>query len=160
MISKLFCVAVACALLATVRAASAEDFKAGDIVISHPWSRATPAGAQVGAGYLVIENRGSLPDRFLGGSVEAATGFELHDIVLEGGIMKMRQLTGIELPPGSSIEAKPGGLHIMFVGVPTANQILVVQSAQNRTTEMRSAISAARDIGASLFNDKWVRVPL
>ncbi|WP_244553496.1 copper chaperone PCu(A)C [Nitrobacter vulgaris] len=117
MTSKLFCVAVACALLATARAASAEDFKAGDIVISRPWSRATPAGAQVGAGYLVVENRGSLPDRFLGGSVEAATGFELHDIVLEGGIMKMRQLTGIDLPPGSSIEAKPGGLHIMFVGL-------------------------------------------
>src|SRR5690349_10195567 len=91
MTSKLFCVAVACALLATARAASAEDFKAGDIVISHPWSRATPAGAQVGAGYLVIENRGSLPDRFLGGSVEVATGFELHDVVLEGGVMKMRQ---------------------------------------------------------------------
>jgi len=100
MTSKLFRVAVACALLATARAGSAEDFKAGDIVISHPWSRATPTGAQVGAGYLVIENRGSLPDRFLGGSVEAATGFELHDVVLEGGIRKMRQLTGIELPPG------------------------------------------------------------
>lgn len=59
MTSKLFRVAVACALLATARAASAEDFKAGDIVISHPWSRATPTGAQVGAGYLVIENVGA-----------------------------------------------------------------------------------------------------
>ena len=49
--------------------------------------------------------------------MEAATGFELHDVVLEGGVMKMRQLTGIDLPPGSSIEAKPGGLHIMFVGL-------------------------------------------
>jgi len=44
--------------------------------------------------------------------------------LLEAGVMKMRQLTAIELPPGSSIEAKPGGRHIMFVGVPTANQIL------------------------------------
>jgi copper(I)-binding protein len=117
MISKLFRVAVACALLATARAASAEDFKAGDIVISHPWSRATPVGAQIGAGYLVIENRGTVPDRVLGGSVEVATGFEIHDVVLEGGVMKMRLLAGIELPPGSSIEAKPGGRHIMFVGL-------------------------------------------
>lgn len=114
---KLLRVAVTCALLTTAKATLAEDFKAGDIVISHPWSRATPAGAQVGGGYLVIENRGTLPDRLLGGSVEAATGFELHDVVLEDGIMKMRQLTGIELPPGSSIEVKPGGRHIMFVGL-------------------------------------------
>lgn len=114
---KLLRVAVTCALLATAGATSAEDFKAGDLVISHPWSRATPAGARVGAGYLVIENHGTLPDRLLGGSVEVATGFELHDIVREGGVMKMRQLTGIDLPPGSSIEAKPGGRHIMFVGL-------------------------------------------
>jgi copper(I)-binding protein len=117
MTSKLVRLAVACTLLATAKAASAEDFKAGDLVISHPWSRATPAGAQVGAGYLVIENRGTITDRFLGGSVEVATGFELHDVVLEGGVMKMRQLTGIDLPPGSSVEAKPGGRHIMFVGL-------------------------------------------
>ena len=117
MTSKLFRVAVACALLATARATSAEDFKAVDIVILHPWSRATPTGAQVGAGYLVIENRGTMPDRLLGGSVEAAAGFELHDVVIEGGIMRMRELTGIELPPGGSIEAKPGGRHIMFVGL-------------------------------------------
>ncbi len=114
---KLLRVAVTCALLATARVTSAENFKADDIIISHPWSRATPAGAQVGAGYLVIENRGTLPDRFLGGSVEAAAGFELHDIVREGGVMKMRRLTGIELPPGRSIEVKPGGRHIMFVGL-------------------------------------------
>jgi copper(I)-binding protein len=117
MTSKLFRVAIACALLVAAGTTSAEDFKAGDIVISHPWSRATPTGAQIGAGYLVIENRGTMPDRLLGGSVEAATGFELHDVVLEDGIMRMRQLTSIELPPGGSIEAKPGGRHIMFVGL-------------------------------------------
>ena len=74
MTSKLFRIAVACALLATAREALAEDFKAGNIVISHPWSRATPVGAQIGAGYLVIENRGTVSDRVLGGSVEVATG--------------------------------------------------------------------------------------
>ena len=75
MTSKLFRIAVACALLATAREALAEDFKAGNIVISHPWSRATPVGAQIGAGYLVIENRGTVSDRVLGGSVEVCNGF-------------------------------------------------------------------------------------
>jgi hypothetical protein len=55
----------ACALLGAARFASAQEFKAGDIVISNPWSRATPMGAKVGAGYLVIENRVNKPDRLL-----------------------------------------------------------------------------------------------
>ena len=50
-------------------------------------------------------------------SVEDAAGFEIHDVVVENGVMKMRELKDIELPPGGSIEAKPGGRHIMFVGL-------------------------------------------
>jgi len=102
-------------LLLSACPASAREFKAGDIVVSNPWSRATPKGAKVGAGYLVIENRGAIPDRLVGGSVQAATGFEIHDTVVEDGVMRMRQLAGLELPPGEAVEAKPGGRHIMFV---------------------------------------------
>jgi copper(I)-binding protein len=49
--------------------------------------------------------------------VEAAAGFEIHDVAVEDGVMRMRELKDIELPPGGSIEAKPGGRHIMFVGL-------------------------------------------
>jgi copper(I)-binding protein len=117
MTSKLLHAAFACVLLAAANVASAQEFRLGDIVISNPWSRATPQGAKVGAGYLVIENRGTRPDRLLGGSVEDAVRFEIHDVVVENGVMKMRELKDIELPPGGSIEAKPGGRHIMFVGL-------------------------------------------
>jgi copper(I)-binding protein len=117
MTSKLLHVAFACILLATARVTSAQEFRSGDIVISNPWSRATPKGTNVGAGYLVIENRGKTPDRLLGGSVEAAASFEIHDVVVEDGVMRMRELKDIELPPGASVEAKPGGRHIMFVGL-------------------------------------------
>ena len=115
--SKLLHAVLACVLLAAANFTSAQEFRSGDIVISTPWSRATPQGAKVGAGYLVIENRGSKPDRLLGGSVEDAARFEIHDVVVENGVMKMRELKDIELPPGGSIEAKPGGRHIMFVGL-------------------------------------------
>jgi copper(I)-binding protein len=117
MTSKLLHAVFACILLAAANVASAQEFRSGDIVISNPWSRATPQGATVGAGYLVIENRGTRPDRLLGGSVEDAAGFEIHDVVVEDGVMKMRELKDIALPPGGSIEAKPGGRHIMFVGL-------------------------------------------
>jgi periplasmic copper chaperone A len=83
MTSKLPHVAFACALLGAARFASAQEFKTGDIVISNPWSRATPMGAKVGAGHLVTGNRGNRPDRFLGGSVKAAAGFEIHDVAVE-----------------------------------------------------------------------------
>jgi copper(I)-binding protein len=75
MTSKFLHIVLACALLETASVVSAQEFKAGDIVISKPWSRATPKGAQVGAGYLVIENRGTMPDRLLGGSVGRASKF-------------------------------------------------------------------------------------
>jgi len=117
MTSKLLHLAVAGILLATASVVPAQEFRSGDIVISNPWSRATPKGSKVGAGYLVIENRGTRADRLLGGSVEAAASFEIHEVVVEDGVMKMRQLKDIELPPGASVEAKPGGRHIMFVGL-------------------------------------------
>jgi copper(I)-binding protein len=117
MTSKLLHIAVAGILLATPNIAPAQEFRSGDIVISNPWSRATPKGTKVGAGYLVIENRGTMTDRLLGGSVEAAASFEIHEVAVEDGVMRMRELKDIELPPGASIEAKPGGRHIMFVGL-------------------------------------------
>lgn len=117
MTSGLVSVLLACMLLAGPTAVSAQEFRSGDIVISNPWSRATPAGAKVGAGYLVIENRGTMPDSLVGGSVEAAQDFEMHDVVVEDGVMRMRELNNIALPPGASIAAKPGGRHIMFVGL-------------------------------------------
>jgi periplasmic copper chaperone A len=115
--SNLFRIALACTCLMNARVASAQEFTAGDILVSHLWSRATPKGAKVGVGYLVIENRGKVPDRLLGGSVEAAAGIEMHDTVVEDGVMRMRELKGVELPPGGFVEAKPGGRHIMFVGL-------------------------------------------
>jgi hypothetical protein len=115
--SRLFHVLLTCTLLASATIPSAQEFKAGDIVVSHPWSRATPTGAKVGAGYFVIENRGKTPDRLLGGSVEAAASFEIHDTVVEDGVMRMRELKSLELAPGGSIEAKPGGRHVMFGGL-------------------------------------------
>ena len=117
MISKLFCVAVACALLATARATSAEDFKAGDIVIYTRGRERRRRERKLARAILSLKTM----DRCLIASSVARwrlqRAFELHDVVLEGGIMRMRELTGVELLPGSSIEAKPGGRHIMFVGL-------------------------------------------
>jgi len=108
--------AAALALVAT--AASAHDYKAGSLEIKHPWSRATPKGATVAGGYLKIVNTGTAPDRLVGGSTEVAGKFEIHEMSMDNGVMKMRPMAGgVEIKPGQTVEFKPGSYHLMFVGI-------------------------------------------
>jgi copper(I)-binding protein len=102
----------------SVSPAAAHDFTAGSLKIGHPWARATPKGASVGGGYLTIKNTGAAPDRLLSGSSPVSSRFEIHSMTMENGIMKMRPVAGgLEIKPGETVEFKPGGYHIMFLGL-------------------------------------------
>lgn len=93
-------------------------YKIGALVIEAPWARATPGGAKVGGGYLKITNTGTEPDRLTGGTLPAAASVEVHEMSMNDGIMKMRKLDkGLEIKPGQTVELKPGGYHIMFMGL-------------------------------------------
>lgn len=97
--------------------ALAQEFKAGDITIDKAWARATPKGAEVGAGYLTIHNNGAAPERITGGSADFA-GVELHEMSMAGGVMKMRELkNGLEIPAHGAVTLAPGGYHLMFTGL-------------------------------------------
>jgi copper(I)-binding protein len=99
-------------------AAHASDFKVGSLSVVDPWSRATPKGATVGAGYMKIVNSGTTPDRLISGSSDIAPKFELHEMKTENGVMKMRPVPGgLEIRPGATVELKPDSFHIMFVGL-------------------------------------------
>lgn len=90
--------------------------KAGTLTIDTPWIRATPGGAKVAGGYMKIINEGKEADRLIGGTLPMAGRFEVHDMSVEGGVMKMRHLPkGLDIAPGTSVELKPGGYHVMFV---------------------------------------------
>jgi copper(I)-binding protein len=98
--------------------AHAGDYKAGSLDISSPWSRATPKGASVAAGYMTIKNTGSTPDRLVEGSSDVASKFEVHEMKMENGVAKMRPVKGgLEIKPGETVELKPGSFHVMFVGL-------------------------------------------
>jgi copper(I)-binding protein len=98
--------------------ALAQQFKAGDITIDKAWSRATPKGAAVGAGYLVIHNHGATPDKLTGVSADFAAGVSVHEMTKDNGIMRMRELTsGLEIPANGEIVLSPGAYHIMFTGL-------------------------------------------
>jgi copper(I)-binding protein len=91
-------------------------YKAGSLTIEAPWARATPGGAKVAGGFIKITNTGKEPDRLIGGSVPFANRFEVHEMAVEGGIMKMRELAkGLEIKPGETVELKPGSYHVMFM---------------------------------------------
>ena len=107
---------VAAAMLSLAAAsAMAEEFKAGDITIDQPWSRATPKGAAVGVGYLVIHNHGAAPDRLIGGSADFAGAVAVHEMTSDNGVMRMREMTsGLEIPANGVVTLAPKGDHLMF----------------------------------------------
>jgi periplasmic copper chaperone A len=112
-----FALLVACAI-ALSSAAHAYDYKAGAIEIDHPWARATPKGASVAAAYLTIRNTGSEPDRLVGGSTPVAGKFEVHEMSMENGVMRMRPVEGgLKIKPGETVELKPQSLHVMMPGL-------------------------------------------
>jgi periplasmic copper chaperone A len=100
-------------LSATVRA---DDVKAGDLVISQAWSRATPGGAKIGAGYFTIENKGSVPDRLVAISSDVAGKIDVHEMATTNGVMTMRPLDkGLTVEPGKTVTLAPGGYHLMMM---------------------------------------------
>jgi copper(I)-binding protein len=105
-------VLVSCALAVP---AGAEEVKAGDLVITQAWSRATPGGAKIAGGYLTIENKGAAPDRLIGGAGDVAGKIEVHEMAMNNGVMTMRPLEkGLTIEPGKTVKLAPGGFHLMM----------------------------------------------
>lgn len=88
----------------------------GDLQISGAFSRATLPNAPVGAGYVTILNTGPNDDRLVSASSPVAGVAQLHEMKMEGDVMKMAELPdGIAIPAGSTVTLSPGGLHIMLM---------------------------------------------
>ncbi len=98
----------------------AADKEAG-IKIEKPWTRVTPPGAKVAAGFMTITNTGGQADRLLGGNVSLAKQIEVHEMSMKDGVMRMNEVAdGIEIAPGATVVLKPGGYHLMFMGLTAA----------------------------------------
>ena len=92
--------------------------KDGTILIQNLWTRATPNGAKVAAGFITITNKGTVADRLTGGSAAIAARVEVHEMAVTDGVMRMRELDkGLEIKPGETIELKPGGFHLMLMDI-------------------------------------------
>jgi len=88
------------------------------IQIEKPWARATPAGAKTGAAYMTIDNKSGQPDRLTGASSDVAKTLQIHEMKVVDGVMKMREIpSGLPIPAGGSVTLKPGGYHVMLIGL-------------------------------------------
>lgn len=116
---KRLAIVATAALLAWSPAALADhhEAKAGNIAVSQPWARATAPGAPAGAAYLTVTNTGKQPDRLVAASTPAAKTTELHTHIHDNGVMRMRPVEAIEVPAGGTVALKPGGLHVMMMGL-------------------------------------------
>jgi periplasmic copper chaperone A len=116
--AALFAASATLAIAAMSGFSHAHEYKVGSLQIGHPWTRATVPSARVAGGYLTITNNGTAPDRLLSASFAGSTSTEVHEMAHEGGVMKMRELPkGVEIKPGQKVELRPGGFHLMFVGL-------------------------------------------
>ncbi len=112
-------------LLACVATSAPHRVRAGDkaagVKIEKPWTRVTPPGAKVAAGFMKITNLSSGSERLLGGSVALAKRIEVHEMSIKDGVMRMNEVAGgLEIAPGATVVLKPGGYHLMFIGLTAA----------------------------------------
>ena len=123
----------------------------GELTIEASFTRATLPNAPVGGGFLTITNKGSVDDRLVSAQSPIAKDTQIHEMAMEGDVMKMRQLVdGIVIPAGETVVLEPGGLHLMFMGLngpiiegETVPVTLTFEKAGTVTVDLVAAGSAA-----------------
>lgn len=104
-------------LLLLVGSAIAHEYSSHGVTVVHPWARATPGGAKVGSAFFEMKAARGHNDRLIGARSPVAGSAELHNHIMEGGIARMRSVDGIAVRAGRSVVLKPGGYHVMLMGL-------------------------------------------
>ncbi|MFO1121391.1 MAG: copper chaperone PCu(A)C [Hyphomicrobiales bacterium] len=116
-----FAATLSLASIYSIASGHAHEIKIGDLVISHPWSRPSPAASDVAAGFMKITNNGTVDDRLVKATASITDTVQLHDMKMVGDVMKMVELPdGIVIPAGQTVELKPKSLHVMFMDLKSA----------------------------------------
>jgi periplasmic copper chaperone A len=133
------------------------------IEVTGAWARATPGKAENGAAYLTITS--ATPDRLTGLSTPVAEKAELHLMTMEGAIMRMQPLAGLDLPTGQQVTLKPGGTHIMLVGLkeplrPGQSFPLTLHFEKAGTREVSVTVAKAGAMGPASHSGEDMKMPM
>jgi periplasmic copper chaperone A len=128
--------------------AFAHSYKLGTIIIGHIWGRATAVAAQTASVYVPLLNKGTAADHLLSASTPIAENVAIHESYQDNGIAKMRALPTLELAPNTPVAMRPGGKHLMLLGLKKQlNQgdkfPLILRFAKAGTIEVEAMIAAA-----------------
>jgi copper(I)-binding protein len=96
--------------------AQAQSAKVGSVQIENAYTRSTVPGQMAAGGFMKIENKGAV-DQLISASSPVAGEVQLHEMAMEGNVMKMRQVKEVVVPAGGAVELKPGGMHLMFMNI-------------------------------------------
>ncbi|MGO8839967.1 MAG: copper chaperone PCu(A)C [Methyloceanibacter sp.] len=109
----------AAAAVLFVTFAQAQEYKQGDLTVGHPWARPTAGTNMLGAAYLTLTNGGKEADTLKSASSADADKVEIHEHIHDAeGVMRMRAVEGgLAIPAGGTVEFKPGGYHLMLIGL-------------------------------------------
>jgi copper(I)-binding protein len=130
----------------------AQEVKVGSIKVENAYTRATVPGQQVAGGFMKIENKGAA-DQLISASSPVSGEVQLHEMAMDGNVMKMRQVKEVVVPAGATVELKPGGLHLMFMNIKaplTAGDTVPVKLkfAKAGEVEVRMPVNAIGNPGA------------
>jgi hypothetical protein len=103
------------AFAACIAVASAALAQPAQLEVNNAWAGATPGKAENGAAYVTIQS--PTADRLVSASTPVAKKAELHTMSMQGMVMKMRPISGLDIPAGQPVSLKPGGEHIMLMGL-------------------------------------------
>lgn len=107
--------AIATAAFCAAASVYAADAKVGNLSIDDAWVRAGPAGQMTGA-FMEIKSKGAA-DKLISASSDTAKATELHATQMKDGTMAMRQVQSMDIPADGELKLKPGGYHIMLIGL-------------------------------------------
>lgn len=141
----------ALALAAFAHPGLAHDITHGALELNAPFARATLPNAPVAGGFLTIVNKGAEDDRLVSATAEIAKETQIHEMAMQGDVMKMRRLAdGLLIPAGQSVTLEPGGYHLMFMGLSgafvegeTVPVVLTFEKAGTVTVDLHVGAAAA-----------------
>jgi copper(I)-binding protein len=91
--------------------------QAAALEIGDAWAPPTPGGVDISGGYLNISNATAEDDRLIAAASPRAERVEIHEMAMDGAIMRMRRIEALVVPAGEAVTMEPGGMHLMFFGV-------------------------------------------